>query len=385
MEQMTQKVVDRFVERFERKPEVFRSPGRVNLIGEHTDYNEGFVLPAAIDKAIYFAVSPLPGDTCRLLAVDLGQEFECDINRLEKSDLGWPNYLLGVIDQLRKGGYRLSGFDCAFGGNIPIGSGLSSSAAIEGGLGFALNEIFQLGITSLDLVKLAQKAENEYVGVQCGIMDQFINIFGKARKVLRIDCRSLQHEYFPFERDDLAIVLCDTQVHRQLARSEYNVRRAQCESGVQRLQTLGHNVLSLRDANADMLLAHRSELDPVVFRRCLYVVEENRRVEAACLDLSRSDFASFGQRMYASHSGLRDQYEVSCRELDLLVDAAATVNGVLGARMMGGGFGGCTINLVEMDNVNDFSAIVQEKYEKTLRQKVKIYISHIEGGTERIG
>lgn len=385
MEQMTQKVVDRFVERFERKPEVFRSPGRVNLIGEHTDYNEGFVLPAAIDKAIYFAVSPLPGDTCRLLAVDLGQEFECDINRLEKSDLGWPNYLLGVIDQLRKGGYRLSGFDCAFGGNIPIGSGLSSSAAIEGGLGFALNEIFHLGITSLDLVKLAQKAENEYVGVQCGIMDQFINIFGKARKVLKIDCRSLQYEYFPFERDDLAIALCDTQVHRQLATSEYNVRRSQCESGVKRLRASGYDVLSLRDVKVEMLQARRSELDPVVFKRCLYVVEENQRVEDGCRDLARSDFASFGRRMYASHSGLRDQYEVSCRELDVLVDAAATVNGVLGARMMGGGFGGCTINLVERGKVNDFSAIVQEKYEKILEQKVKIYISHIEGGTERIG
>ena len=384
MEQMVQKVVSRFVERFERKPLVFRSPGRVNLIGEHTDYNEGFVLPAAIDKAIYFAVSPLSGDKCRFAAVDLGQEFEGDIKCLERSDLGWPNYLLGVIDQLQKGGYRLSGFDCAFGGNIPIGSGLSSSAAIEGGLGFALNELFHLGITSLDLVKLAQKAENEFVGVQCGIMDQFINIFGKARKVLKIDCRSLQYEYFPFERDDLAIVLCDTQVHRQLATSEYNVRRSQCESGVQRLQAMGQKVLSLRDVKVEVLRAHRSELDPVVFNRCLYVVEENQRVENACRDLARSDFASFGQRMYASHSGLRDQYEVSCRELDVLVDAAATVNGVLGARMMGAGFGGCTINLVERDQLNDFSAIVQEKYEKILKQKVKIYFSHIEAGTERI-
>jgi galactokinase len=284
MDQLMRRVVDRFADRFGGQPLVARSPGRVNLIGEHTDYNEGFVLPAAIDRVIYFALSPSKGQRCHLIAVDLDQEFECDADSVKKSDMGWPNYLLGVVDQLQKKGLRVPGFHCVFGGNIPIGSGLSSSAAIEGGLAFSLNELFKWGIAPIDLVKLAQKAENEFVGVNCGIMDQYVNIFGKARKVLKIDCRSLQHEYVPFEREDLAIVLCDTQVHRSLAASEYNVRRSQCETGVRLLQTLGCKVLSLRDVSGEMLHAHRSEFDPVVFKRCLYVVEENLRVESACQD-----------------------------------------------------------------------------------------------------
>ena len=241
-----------------------------------------------------------------------------------------------------------------------------------------------MGIAPIDLVKLAQKAENEFVGVNCGIMDQYVNIFGKARKVLKIDCRTLQHQYVPFEREDLAIVLCDTQVHRSLAASEYNVRRSQCEAGVRSLQTLGHRVISLRDVPGEMLHAHRPELDPLVFKRCLYVIEENLRVDSACRDLARSDFVSFGQRMFASHAGLRDQYEVSCRELDVLVDAAAEARGILGARMMGAGFGGCTINLVESDKVKDFSETVRNQYEKILNKQLLIHVSKIEAGTERI-
>lgn len=384
MSQLMRRVVERFTARFGGQPLVVRSPGRVNLIGEHTDYNEGFVLPAAIDRVIYFALSPAKGRRCHMIAADLDQEFECDIDSVKKSGMGWPDYLLGVVDQLQKRGFQVPGFRCVFGGNIPIGSGLSSSAAIEGGLAFSLNELFELGIAPIDLVKLAQKAENEFVGVNCGIMDQYINIFGKARRVLKIDCRSLEHEYVPFEREDLAIVLCDTQVHRNLAASEYNVRRSQCETGVRLLQTFGHKAHSLRDASVEILLAHRSEFDPLVFKRCLYVIEENLRVESACQDLIGSDFASFGQRMFASHAGLRDQYEVSCRELDVLVDAAAETRGILGARMMGGGFGGCTINLVESDKVKDFSESVRNRYENILNKRLQIHVSKIEAGTERI-
>ncbi len=284
------------------------------MIGEHTDYNEGFVLPAAVDKAIYFALSAHTGNQLHFLAADLGQEYAGSLGAYVKSDLGWPNYLLGVLDQLQKRGCKLQGFACVFGGDIPIGSGLSSSAALEAGLAFALNEMFQLGLDRLELVKLAQKAENEFVGVQCGIMDQFINIFGKAGKVLKLDCRSLGYEYFPFERSDLAIVLCDTQVHRQLANSEYNVRRQQCEEGVRVLQRHTGGVRSLRDISLAMLEAHRTELTPLVYRRCRYVLEENQRLEQACRDLLNNDYHAFGQQMFGSHRGLSDDYQVSCRE-----------------------------------------------------------------------
>lgn len=255
---------------------------------------------------------------------------------------------------------------------------------LEAGLAFALNEMFQLGLDRLELVKLAQKAENEFVGVQCGIMDQFINIFGKAGKVLKLDCRSLGYEYFPFERSDLAIVLCDTQVHRQLANSEYNVRRQQCEEGVRVLQRHTGGVRSLRDISLAMLEAHRTELTPLVYRRCRYVLEENQRLEQACRDLLNNDYHAFGQQMFGSHRGLSDDYQVSCRGLDVLVDTAASIPGVLGARMMGAGFGGCTINLVAASCLEEFQARVREGYEKALARTIQIYISRIEGGTEII-
>ncbi|MHB8907161.1 MAG: galactokinase, partial [Melioribacteraceae bacterium] len=215
----------KFLEIFNEKPLLVRSPGRVNLIGEHTDYNNGFVLPAAIDKAIYFAVSPREDRECKLHSFDLNDNITFNLDKLEFSKKGWPNYLIGMVDQLIKTGHVLKGFNCVFGGDIPIGAGLSSSAALEAGLGFSLNHIFNLGIDKLTLVKLAQKAENEFVGVNCGIMDQYINIFGKNGHVLRIDCQSLDYEYFPFEFDNISVVLFDTSVSHSLASSEYNQRR----------------------------------------------------------------------------------------------------------------------------------------------------------------
>jgi galactokinase len=375
---------DQFRQLFKKKPLLVRSPGRVNLIGEHTDYNEGFVLPAAVDKAIYFAVAAGKGDTCILHAFDLGESHQFDIKNLAKSGKRWPNYLMGVVDQLQKTGGMLAGFNCVFGGDIPIGSGMSSSAAIEAGLAFALNKIFGLGLEPLALVKLAQRAENEFVGVRCGIMDQFINIFGRPRSVLKLDCRSLDYKYYPFEREDLRVVLCDTLVKRELASSEYNVRRQQCESGVKLLARYEPGLKSLRDVSLGLLGAHGPEFDPVVYKRCDYVIRENIRVEQACADLEKGDFYSFGQRMFGSHDGLRRHYEVSCRELDVLVDAASGVKGVLGARMMGAGFGGCTINLVEERAVEALKEKAARVYQAEFGKEPKVYISALRSGTETI-
>ena len=381
---MIEQITARFRKEFKEEPLLVRSPGRVNLIGEHTDYNEGFVLPAATDKAIIFAVSGRADGSCRFIALDLGQEYSCDIRALAPSPLRWPNYLLGVIDQFLKEGYNLRGFNCIFGGNIPIGAGMSSSAAIEAGLSFALNTAFNLGLSSLGLVKLAQKAENEFVGVKCGIMDQFINIHGRARKVLKLDCRSLEYEYFPFERTDLRVVVCDTLVRRELASSEYNVRRGQCETGVGILRRHDQGIRSLRDVTLELLESHRRELDPVVFRRCDYVIKENERVSRACSHLLAGDFVSFGRRMYESHSGLRDDYGVSCAELDLLVEAASRVKGVFGSRMMGAGFGGCTISLVEERVLAEFQEKVASAYEMVFHKAPRIHVIQIEAGTQII-
>jgi galactokinase len=300
---------------------------------------------------------------------------------MTKSEKGWPNYLLGIISELQREGHIVSGCDAVFGGDVPIGAGMSSSASIECGFAFGLNELFGFGLRKIDLARLGQRAENKFVGVQCGIMDQFVNIFGEDHKVLKIDCRSLEFEYFPFERSDLNIVLCETESKRSLASSEYNVRRQQCETGVGILRKHTKSIRSLRDVSEEMLAEHRKEMDEVIYRRCLYVVEENARVLAACRDLQRNDFRSFGQRMYQSHAGLRKGYEVSSPDLDFLVDAATSITGVLGARMMGAGFGGCTINLVEQKRVAPFTEEIRERYRLRTGKPNNVYVTQIESGT----
>jgi galactokinase len=365
-------------------PLLVRSPGRVNLIGEHTDYNEGFVLPAAVDRSIVFALAPRTSPTAVLRALDLDQGHEFEVARPVRSDKGWPNYLMGVVDQLNRLGAPVGGFVCLFGGDIPIGAGMSSSAALEAGLAFGLNRIFGLDLDPLSLVKLAQRAENEFVGVRCGIMDQYVNIFGRERSVLEIDCRSLNHRHVPFEREDLRLVLCDTLVKRELAASEYNVRRGQCEAGVRILSRSAPGVRSLRDVTPELLEGHRSELDPVIYRRCSYVVAENSRVESAVADLENGDLAAFGRRMNASHDGLRDDYQVSCAELDVLVDAAREVSGVLGARMMGAGFGGCTINLVKESAVGALKEGTARAFRNRFGREPGWHIDRLRAGTHII-
>ncbi|WP_210463193.1 galactokinase [Rufibacter roseolus] len=381
---MVEDIVAKFKKLYKSEPVVARSPGRVNLIGEHTDYNEGFVLPAAINKEIYFALAPNGTQTMRAYAFDLEESGEFDLTNVQRTDIGWANYLLGVVAQLQKANYEVKGFDLVFGGNIPIGAGLSSSAAVECGLAYALNYLYAYGIERFDMVKMAQKAEHEYALVMCGIMDQFASMFGKRNHVVKLDCRSLEYQYYPFNIDDYRIVLCDTQVKHSLASSEYNTRRQECETGVALLQKLYPQVRSLRDVTEQMLERHQDEFDPIVYKRCRYVVQENLRVEDACEDLERGDLVAFGQKMFASHQGLQHDYEVSCPELDFLADRARESDAVLGARMMGGGFGGCTINLVRLDNLDEFTRQMTEAYQQQYNITLKTYVAEIVDGSSLV-
>jgi len=374
-------VEEKFKKLYDEQPLIIRSPGRVNLIGEHTDYNMGYVLPGAIDKAIYFAISPRDDQSAQLYAVDMQQGYEFSLHDIRRSEKRWPDYLTGVVDQLRKEGNDFNGFNCVFGGDIPIGAGLSSSAALEAGLAFALNTIFDLKLDKLALVKLAQKAENEFVGVQCGIMDQFINIFGADNRVLRLDCRSLEYDCFPFQFEDVAILLFNTNVSHSLASSEYNKRRMECGDGTAILRRSFPRVQSLRDVTPEMLKETAAALGPLLFRRCKYVVEENLRLLHVCESLNENDLNEVGDAMYRSHEGLSHDYEVSCAELDYLVSLVQGAPGVYGARMMGGGFGGCTINLVAKESVADVGAQVKRQYRNKFNRDPDMYVMSLSEGT----
>lgn len=361
-----------------------KSPGRINLIGEHTDYNLGFVLPAAIDKAIYIAIGKRADREIHLNAADLNQSFSISLDKLEKSALDWPNYIMGIVDQLKKGGHELVGFNAVIAGDVPLGAGLSSSAAVECATVFALNELFSLGLTKLEMVKLAQRAENQFVGLQCGIMDMFASMFGKADAVIQLDCRSLDYHYTPFNQNGIQIVLLDTCVKHSLASSEYNVRRKECETGVAFLHQKYATVHSLRDVDTQMLAELKNNVDSKVYDRCLYIVEEIKRLQEACIDLEQNNFIEFGKKMYATHDGLSNLYEVSCKELDFLANYAKEHQNVLGARMMGGGFGGCTVNLVREGCAENFIAGAEIAFQKMFNTNLKSYIVSIGDGTSVI-
>jgi len=365
----------------ENEPLVVRSPGRVNLIGEHTDYNNGFVLPAAINKAVYMAVSPRSDKELHLVSLDLDCSYRGLLDKLGPSPMHWPDYLLGVVQQLQRAGHAPGGFNCVFGGDIPLGAGMSSSAALECATAFALNELFGLKLDLLTMVKLSQKAENQFVGVQCGIMDQFASMFGRRNHVIRLDCQSLDYTYFPFNMDGIRIVLLDSNVKHSLASSEYNTRRQQCEAGVSLVQARHPGVKSLRDINLEMLDKYVAPAGELVYRRCRYVVEENARLLAATEDLQKGDLAAFGRKMFATHEGLSRQYEVSCEELDFLVQQVQDDPAVIGARMMGGGFGGCTINLVKEDAIDGLVERLTPVYRSAMKKDLKAYIAQIENGT----
>lgn len=381
---MIQEIKQAFEARFGQEPIMVKSPGRVNLIGEHTDYNEGFVLPAAVNAAIYFACKPNDGNAFRFFSYDLNESYEISVENIEKCDKSWANYLLGVIAQFVKAGKKVQGFDCVFGGNVPIGAGMSSSAAIETGLAFAINHMQQFNYPTIDMVKFSQKAEHEYAGVQCGIMDQFAAMHGKDSHVIKLDCRSLEYELYPLDMTDQLVILVNTGVKHSLASSEYNKRRQECEAGVAIIKKYKPEVNSLRDVSLNLLNAHKDEMNPVVYDRCSYVIEENLRLENACAALEKSDFDTFGQMMYGSHEGLKNKYQVSCPELDQLVDLSKTIDGVLGARMMGGGFGGCTINLVKKEAAANFEKAVVASYKTPDGNAPRIIKVSIEEGTHLI-
>ena len=363
------------------KETIIRSPGRINLIGEHTDYNNGFVLPSAIDRAIYLGIAPNSGFEANISSLDFNEDLSFDVRNPAKSNKTWANYLLGIVNELNRAHRHLEGFDCVFSGDIPIGAGMSSSAALEVGLAFALNEVFYLNIGRHELARFAQRAENHFVGVKCGIMDQFANLFSKGESVLHLDCRSMEYEYIPFTTRDLTFVLCDTGVKHSLTSSEYNLRRAQCERGVSLLKRYIPQVQSLRDADLVMLDEYKEELGETVYKRCSYVVEENCRVESASRYLRKNDYAGFGQFLYESHQGLKNKFEVTCRELDVLVDTASMIDGVLGARMMGGGFGGCTLNLLEHDSVAEFKRRISDTYLDKTGKRPQLYQCALVSGT----
>lgn len=373
-----------FIESFHASPVLFSSPGRINLIGEHTDYNEGFVLPAAIDKEAVFAIAPNTDQRFRFFALDLNLHYETNEIKVAPDQFHWANYLLGVIAQFEKKGVRLLGIDCVFGSDIPVGAGLSSSAALECGFAYGLNEIFKSGFTKHELVLMAQKAEHEYAGVMCGIMDQFASMFGEEEHVIKLDCRDYSHQLFPFLTDDFSIVLCDTNVKHSLASSEYNARRKECEEGVTVLKAFDPGITALRDVSIDFIDQHKASLNPVVYWRCKYVIEENDRVESACNMLSNNNFKGLGELMYKSHEGLKNHYAVSCDELDILVDATTDLDYVAGARMMGGGFGGCTINLVKTDHLEIFKNKLAGHYKKRTGRDLTFYTVCINSGTKSI-
>ncbi len=382
------KIIDSITEAFKtlssQKPLIVRSPGRVNLIGEHTDYNEGFVLPAAVDKAIYVAVTKRPDQKIVLFSCEYNEHYEVMMEDMAPTKKGWPNYILGVVAQLKENKHSISGFNLSFDGDVPVGAGMSSSAAIECAVVFALNTLFELGIDKKKMVQMTQKAEHEYAGVKVGIMDMFASMYGKKDHVIKLDCRSLDYEYVPLDLKEYKILLLNTNVKHSLASSAYNKRREQCEEGVALVKKHHPEVHSLRDVTMEMLDKYVKEADTVIYDRCKYVIEENERLLQACEDLKKGNIESLGKKMFESHEGLSKLYDVSCKELDFLVDHVKNNPAVLGARMMGGGFGGCTINIVKEDAIDSLIEVTAAAYKKEMNLELTPYTVDIEDGTSLI-
>ena len=374
-------IIDEFKERYGGEPLVVRSPGRINLIGEHTDYNQGFVLPAAIDREITIALSDNNSTQCRVYSHDLQEEVVFSIQELSQSTQTWANYIIGVLRELQINGHTISGFDAVFGGNIPLGSGLSSSAALECGMGFGFDQLWQLGLDRLSIVQFGLRAENNFVGVKCGIMDQFANMFGKEGHFLQLDCRNLQHREIKVDFNGHGLILFNSNVKHQHGSSEYNVRRRECEKGVRLIQTQFPEVESLRDCTLEMLDQIPDLRNTKIYHRCRFVIEENERVTVGCEDLLRGDLEEFGRKMYQGHQGLSKLYEVSCSELDTLVALTEDLPEVLGSRMMGGGFGGCTINLVQEDQLDHITAHVSTAYKSATGMDMTPYVIKTAHGT----
>lgn len=361
---------------------VVQSPGRINLIGEHTDYNLGYVLPTAIQRNITFKFRRNHSQKqCNIYSTGYHRGFTVHLDRIAKSKVEWENYILGVLDGILGRTDKLFGFDCIIESRLPIGSGLSSSAALECGLAFGLNELFDLGLSKMTIVTLSQMAEHTYVGTQCGIMDQFASVMSRDGHVILLDCKSMEHTYIPIDLSPYRIILLNTKVSHNLASSEYNTRRKECGEGIWAIQKKYPGIRTLRDVDRSVLEECRSEMSDTIYNRCSFIVSENARVLEAAKALREKDMESFGRLLYAAHEGIGKLYEVSCPESDFLVDFSKKCNGVLGARQIGGGFGGCILNIVHEDAVGYFIKDSTEAYKKRFNIDLESFEVRPSGGT----
>ena len=377
-------VRSRFIKHFDGSTgSVYASPGRINLIGEHTDYNGGFVFPGAIDKGMVAELKINGTDKVRAYSIDLKDYVEFGLHEEDAPRASWARYIFGVCREIIKRGGKIAGFNTAFAGDVPLGAGMSSSAALESTYAFALNDMFNCGIDKFELAKIGQATEHNYCGVNCGIMDQFASVFGKAGHLIRLDCRSLEYQYFPFKPEGYRLVLLDSVVKHELASSAYNDRRKSCENVVAAIQKEHPHVEFLRDANMSMLDEVKEEVSAEDYMRAEYVIGEVQRVLDVCDALEQGDYETVGQKMYETHHGMSKLYEVSCEELDFLNDIAKEC-GVTGSRVMGGGFGGCTINLVKDELYDAFVEKAKAEYKTKFGRLPKVYDVVIADGARKL-
>lgn len=376
---MKETIREQFSQRFGGNGVFYASAGRINLIGEHTDYNGGFVFPGAIDKVIMAEIKPNGTDKVRVYSVDIDEYAEFGLNEEDAPSQQWARYIFGVCREVIKRGGTVKGFDAVFAGNVPLGAGLSSSAALESCFAYAMNDMFNDNkIDKFELAKIGQSTEHNYCGVNCGIMDQFTSVFGKKDHLIRLDCRSLEYEYFPFKLDGYKLVLVDSKVKHELVDSPYNKRRASCEHVAKEL-----GVETLRDAELEDLDKIKDRISEEDYNRAKYVIEEKQRVLDVCDALQKGDYATVGDRMYKTHEGMSKLYEVSCVELDYLNDIAKEC-GVTGSRIMGGGFGGCTINLVKDELYDNFIATAKSKFEAKYGHEPQVYEVIVSDGARKL-
>ncbi len=381
--QSSQEALELYQERFGGDVKVFFSPGIINLLGEHVDYNGGFVLPAAINKGIWFAIAPNGSNTANFVAADIDESFSVEINHIRKQD-GWKNYVLGVLFILIKKQFVISGFNCVFGGNVPQGAGLSSSAALEAGLVFALNNLFNLNLSLEKMALIAQEAEHSFPGTKCGIMDMFASLHGKENNCMMLDCNSLQYEYLPLELNEYELVLINSKVHHSLNDGQYNKCFQEAMEGLSFFQTLNSKITSFRSISTDVVNQFKDNLSPEVYDRCIYITQEIERTKQAAVYLKENDLIAFGKLMYQTHRGLSELYNVSCAELDYLVSEAKMKYDVIGARMMGGGFGGCSLNLVAKQNREEVIGDIVSSYQRVFDIQPEVYIVETSNGTHEI-
>lgn len=364
-------------------PEVYTAPGRINLIGEHTDYNGSFVFPGAVDKGITAAIRLNGTDKVRAYALDLSEYSEFGLNEEDIPTEGWAKYIFGICLEIIKRGGKVQGFDTVFSGNVPLGAGMSSSAALESTYAYALNDMLNLGIDKFELAKIGQATEHHYVGVKCGIMDQFISLFGKKGHLVRLDCKTMEYEYFPFDPQGYKLVLLDTQVKHELASSAYNKRRESCERAAAAIRKNHPEVQFLRDADMNMLNEVKDVISEEDYKRAKYVIEETQRVLEVSDALKKGDYETVGKKMYETHEGMSKLYEVSCEELDFLNDIAKK-SGVTGSRVMGGGFGGCTLNLVKDELHDQFIEEALAQFKNKFGYEPKVYDVVISDGARKL-